>query len=58
MQIEGIQQNADEIEALRLIIENEQKRQVSYDEALEVGESLISYFKTLAYSEPDMPEEC
>ena len=49
MQLEGIRQSgADEIEKLRLILERSQKRPVAYDEALEVGESLLSYFKTLA----------
>lgn len=51
MYIEGRKQQHDEVEALRLILENEQKRAITYDEALEIGESLISYFKTLANQE-------
>lgn len=47
----------DEIEILRLIIQNKQKHPVSYDEALEVGESLISYFKALADENADEMEE-
>lgn len=50
MYIEGTKQH-DEVEALRLILENEQKRVITYDEALEIGESLVSYFKTLANQE-------
>jgi hypothetical protein len=38
----------DRIESLRLILEREQKRTISYDEALEIGESLISFFVILA----------
>lgn len=51
------QETRDEIEILRLIIQDKQKSPVSYDEALEVGESLISYFKTLADDNVDEMEE-
>lgn len=51
MYIEGTEQQYDEVEALRLILENEQKRVITYDEALEIGESLVSYFKILANQE-------
>lgn len=51
MYIEGTKQQHDEVETLRLILENEQKRNITYDEALEIGESLVSYFKTLANQE-------
>jgi len=47
----------DEIEILRLIIQDKHKCPVSYDEALEVGESLISYFKALADENIDDEEE-
>jgi len=57
MNLETTQQAADEIEILRMIIQDEQNSPVSYDEALEVGESLISYFKTLASEEMDKTEE-
>lgn len=53
MNIESTQRNehlteADRIESLRLILETEQGRLVTYEEALEVGESLISFFEALA----------
>jgi hypothetical protein len=58
VRIANINQEAtDEIEILRLIIQNKQKHPVSYDEALEVGESLISYFKALADENIDEVEE-
>ena len=38
----------DTIEGLRHILEKRQHRSFTYDEALEVGESLLCYFKTLA----------
>jgi hypothetical protein len=50
MQLEAIKQlqDTDEVETLRLILESQQGRDISRDEALEVGESLLCYFKTLA----------
>ena len=40
----------ERIEQLRLILENEQCRPITYDEALEVGESLVNFFEVLADS--------
>ena len=40
--------STDSIEVLRKILETKQKRSISYDEALEVGESLINFFEVLA----------
>ena len=40
-----------EVEALRLILEQEQHRPVTYDEAQEVADSLISFFEVLADGE-------
>lgn len=37
----------DRIEALRQILAREQERDVSYDEAYEVGESLVCFFEAL-----------
>lgn len=50
MFLEGTKQasEADRIESLRLILEREQHRPVTYGEALEVGESLINFFEVLA----------
>lgn len=47
---EGINQpsNNDQIESLRLILEREQERPFTYEEAQEVGESLIAFFEVLA----------
>lgn len=39
------------IESLRVILEHEQSRHIPYEEALEVGESLISFFELLAEEE-------
>lgn len=39
---------ADRIEDLRRILKEEQDRQISYSEANEVGESLLSFFQVLA----------
>jgi hypothetical protein len=38
----------ERIESLRLILEKEQCRPITYDEALEVGRSLVRFFKALA----------
>lgn len=56
IELEGTQQSISKIEELRLILETKQGRPISYDEALEVGESLVSYFKILA-EEPQDTEE-
>jgi hypothetical protein len=44
-------QEKDKVEVLRLILEREQGRPVAYDEALEVAESLISFFEVLIQKE-------
>jgi len=41
------------IEALRLILEHEQSRHIVYEEALDIGESLITFFEVLAESGTD-----
>jgi hypothetical protein len=38
----------DRIELLRRILERKQNRAVTYDEALEIGESLLTFYKVLA----------
>ncbi len=38
------------IEVLRQILGNEQRRDVSYDEAAEIGESLVQFFEVLGES--------
>jgi len=40
-------ESSDRIEDLRRILKEEQDRQVSYREANEVGESLLSFFQVL-----------
>jgi hypothetical protein len=42
--------NSDRVEILRLTLEHEQQRPVSYSEAMEVGDALIKFYKTLADS--------
>jgi len=39
---------ADQIENLRVILEQKQKREISPSEAAEVGQSLIDFFELLA----------
>ena len=49
--IEGnnrLQEEGDRVETLRLILEREQRKPVTYGEALEVAESLICFFEILA----------
>jgi hypothetical protein len=41
------------IEVLRLILEHEQSRHIVYEEALDIGESLITFFEVLAESAAD-----
>jgi hypothetical protein len=50
MNQEGNEQISEDrqIEHLRRILEQEQHRAVTYQEALEIGESLLTFFKTLA----------
>jgi hypothetical protein len=38
----------DNMELLRQILSSEQNREVSYEEATEIGESLITFFEALA----------
>lgn len=42
----------ENIESLRRILEHEQKRSISTDEAQNTGESLIRFFSVLADDEP------
>ena len=41
-------QTSDTIEVLRQIITKQERRQIDYDEAKEVGDSLIQFFQVLA----------
>ncbi len=45
----------DSIEALRLIIAEQERREVGYDEAKEIGSSLLQFFRVLAEAN-DEPE--
>jgi hypothetical protein len=42
------EQHTDTIEILRCILEREQCRPVEYEEAREVGDSLLSFYEVLA----------
>jgi hypothetical protein len=42
----------ENVESLRQILENEQSRPVTYEEALEVGRSLINFFEALGGDPP------
>ena len=50
MTSKGNNQNttSDPIESLRLILERQQHKTVAYDEAREIGDTLISFFELLA----------
>ena len=39
---------ADKVESLRLILQRQLAKHVGYKEALEIGESLISFYEVLA----------
>lgn len=41
------------IESLRLILENEQSRPITNDEASDIGESLITFFEILGAEQGD-----
>jgi hypothetical protein len=58
MSPEGNTQVAEDnqIESLRLILEHEQGRPVTYEEAQDIGDSLITFFEVLAGSK-DIVEE-
>lgn len=53
MSYEGIKQTTenDRVEALRLILESEQNRTITYVEAQDIADSLISFFEVLAQTE-------
>lgn len=42
---------ADKVETLRLILQRQLAKQVGYKEALEIGESLITFYEVLAGDE-------
>ncbi len=42
-----VQQTQANIELLRSILTREQKREVAYDEAMEIGDALIAFYKVL-----------
>lgn len=42
------QQTEDRVELLRRILEREQKDEITYTEASEIGDSLIRFFEILA----------
>lgn len=46
--------NSDQVEALRAILEDQQCRPVSIEEAREVGESLITFYEVLAEDVDDL----
>lgn len=51
--LEGLDEvlNAERVESLRLILEAEQQRPATQEEALEIGQSLIRLLKALADTE-------
>ena len=59
MFIEGIRLKvkSTDAEALQQILEVEQKRPLSIDEAQDIGESLLSFFSLLSSSDAEFTEE-
>jgi hypothetical protein len=59
MFIEGIRfkVKSTDAETLQHILEVEQKRPLSIDEAQDIGESLLSFFSLLSSSDPELTEE-
>ena len=47
----------DRIEALRLLLEQEKSRAFTYDEATDIGESLVSFFELLAEDDPNKEDD-
>lgn len=50
-------QPTDRVEALRQIIISQEQREVGYDEAREIGDTLIEFFQILAEEAQDEPVE-
>lgn len=48
-------QIADKVEALRQIIAKQEQREVGYDEAREIGDTLIEFYQVLAEEVEDEP---
>jgi hypothetical protein len=48
--------NQDQYESLRRILEDEQQRAVTYEEAAEVGRSLVNFFEVLSVGIEDQQE--
>ncbi len=44
----GTELDCDRVEALRQILTCQQHRQVSYDEAQDIGDSLVEFYQVLA----------
>lgn len=59
MSTEGNKQvsNDDRTEQLRVILEQQQGRAVTQEEALEIGESLMTFFETLGEEIPQEVEQ-
>lgn len=48
-------QATDKVEALRQIIAKQEQREVGYDEAREIGDTLIEFYQVLAEEMEDEP---
>lgn len=48
-------QATDKVEALRQIIAKQEQREVGYDEAREIGDTLIEFYQVLAEEVEDEP---
>jgi hypothetical protein len=56
-QLQGADEaGSDRVEVLRRILATEQQRDIAYDEAREIGDSLIEFYQVLAEEVCDDPE--
>lgn len=53
--IRSIEPIADNVEVLRRILATQQQREIGYDEAQEIGDSLIEFYEVLAVEVQDAP---
>lgn len=53
--IRSVEPIADNVEVLRRILIEQQQREIGYDEAQDIGDSLIEFYEVLAEEVQDAP---
>ena len=53
--IRSVEPIADNVEVLRQILARQQQREIGYDEAQDIGDSLIEFYEVLAEEVQDAP---